>query len=203
MILLFGSVILACIQLASSWSLMHKWRVGWAFSITANLVAIPYDLITRQYGFVVVILINLCIAARGWRTWKMRESTICPKHGIPTSGCGGFHEGYYKFDPENSWCYEDGCPAAVCAGPHWEVIVRSDMRAREVVLVVMRANQFKDHNLVHCPACDAEVPKAPAECGHPFHTIDPSHNYNSIVSREGDGADAGGTADPLVQEPTE
>lgn len=58
-----------------------------------------------------------------------------------------------------------------------------------------------------CPACGsghkADMPDDNLVCSHPFHTADSSHQYGQMINREGSGADAGGEADPLVQEPND
>ena len=69
MLLVAGSVVLACIQLASTWLLGRKARAGWVLSVTANLVAVPYDSATSQFGFVAVSVINLAISVRAWIAW--------------------------------------------------------------------------------------------------------------------------------------
>ena len=73
-LLIGGSVILALIQLCSSWMLSQKKRLGWILSISANIFALPYDTLTTQYGFVIVSLINLIIGIRAWILW--REETL-------------------------------------------------------------------------------------------------------------------------------
>lgn len=131
------------------------------------------------------------------------DGRICPLHKIPANGCGYMHSDG-QADPTSSWCFQDDCPAAICGGPHFEVLVHMSADRRETpVKITMRADQFKDHKVVYCPSCTSPVITNKARCGHPFHLFDESHNYNSIVSREGDGADAGGRPDPLVQEPKE
>lgn len=69
MILTIGSILLACIQLASTYLLTRKNRRGWLLSITANIVALPYDTITGQYGFLPVCGLNLAMACRAWIAW--------------------------------------------------------------------------------------------------------------------------------------
>jgi len=106
-------------------------------------------------------------------------------------------------DPTSSWCFEDDCPASICGGPHFKVLRRLDPRAVNTEQLVMRAEEFKNYDIVYCPACTSPVVGKNERCGHPFHLSDPNHNYGAVISREGPGADAGGQADPLVQEPTE
>jgi hypothetical protein len=105
-------------------------------------------------------------------------------------------------DMDQAWCKPDGCPAAICGGPHFKVMVQFGA-TRGGTPTVMREDQFKDHNLLPCPACGAMIIERSDECDHPFHVADDSHNYGAVMSREGTGADTGGQADPLVQEPLE
>lgn len=69
-LLIVGSVVLAIVQLTSSWLLARKSRKGWLLSMTSNVLGIPYDTLTSQYGFVVVSSLNLVVSIRGWRAWK-------------------------------------------------------------------------------------------------------------------------------------
>jgi hypothetical protein len=76
-------------------------------------------------------------------------------------------------------CPLHGVPATACGGVHSETIPDE------------------------CPACGED--KLPlnfisATCSHPYHNP-VLGNYGEMISREGSGADAGGQADPLVQEP--
>jgi hypothetical protein len=110
---------------------------------------------------------------------------------------------YENINPESTWCDEDGCPAAICGGPHWLVLVQlSADRRQSGTPILMRADQFASHKLIECPQCASLLIKKPVECPHPFHTSDDTtHNYGAMMNREGYGADAGGQADPLVKEP--
>lgn len=69
-----------------------------------------------------------------------------------------------------------------------------------------------DGTVSRCPSCGTSgngilgvagegLNRQTLVCDHPWHQ--PPGNYTSIITREGDGADAGGQADPLVQEPNE
>jgi nicotinamide riboside transporter PnuC len=69
-LLIVGSVVLAIVQLTSSWLLARKSRKGWLLSMSSNVLGIPYDALTSQYGFVIVSSLNLVVAIRGWRAWK-------------------------------------------------------------------------------------------------------------------------------------
>ena len=76
----------------------------------------------------------------------------------------------------------------------------------------------KDHGTFWCPEhkvgsihANLNSPADPLEHGEIFATspacnspcISVHYQYGQMISREGTGADAGGQADPLVQEPTE
>lgn len=64
-----GSAVLASAQLITMWLLARKHRGGWLASITASVAAVPYDILTGQYGFLVVDALYLAMAWRAWRSW--------------------------------------------------------------------------------------------------------------------------------------
>ena len=68
--LLYGSIALAALWLIIQWLLANKKRSGWLVSFAANTVAIPYDFLTHQYGFVVVELFAYVLIVNGWRRWR-------------------------------------------------------------------------------------------------------------------------------------
>lgn len=67
--LLIGSALLTAGQLASMWAIAHKNRWGWALRIGGNLAAMPYDIVTHQFAFVLAAAIGAVIAWRAFRRW--------------------------------------------------------------------------------------------------------------------------------------
>lgn len=68
-----GSVVLAAAQLGTMLLLARKRRSGWLVSITASLVAVPYDILTGQYGFIAVDAVCLWTAVRAWFAWRQES----------------------------------------------------------------------------------------------------------------------------------
>lgn len=68
-LLTLGSAVIATVGLLATLLLSRKCRCGWLISILTSLLAVPYDLATRQYGFVATGIVGLAIAIRGYRTW--------------------------------------------------------------------------------------------------------------------------------------
>jgi hypothetical protein len=75
MLLTIGSVVLASAGLASQGLLARKHRAGWVAGLVAQVLAVPYDLVTRQYGFVALSAVAMAICVRGWRNWSQPEDT--------------------------------------------------------------------------------------------------------------------------------
>lgn len=70
MLLLAGSVVIASLQLAGSYVISRKRAAGWVISMLTCTLAIPYDALTRQYGFIVTSVISFAIAVRAFRQWS-------------------------------------------------------------------------------------------------------------------------------------
>jgi hypothetical protein len=45
-----GSVILAVINIGVMWAMAHQWRYAWHANLALQLLWLPYDTITKQYG---------------------------------------------------------------------------------------------------------------------------------------------------------
>jgi hypothetical protein len=75
MLLTIGSVVLASVGLASQGLLARKHRAGWVAGLVAQVLAVPYDLVTRQFGFVALSAVAMGICVRGWRNWSQPDDT--------------------------------------------------------------------------------------------------------------------------------
>lgn len=67
MIYIYGSLILAVFNLLSMWLIAERWRYCWLFSIVLQVLWTPYDIVTKQYAFIVMGIVMVVIAIRGWR----------------------------------------------------------------------------------------------------------------------------------------
>lgn len=70
----WGSLILALLDAGSMGLLACRKRWGWAVSIIANTLFIPYIWITGMYGFYLLVAIYYVVAAYGWWHWGARMS---------------------------------------------------------------------------------------------------------------------------------
>lgn len=67
--LLTGSALLTAGQLASMWAVAHRNRWGWVLRSGGNVAAMPYDIVTHQFAFVIAAAIGTVIAWRAFRRW--------------------------------------------------------------------------------------------------------------------------------------
>lgn len=67
-----GSFALALVNLTVMWLLSRKHPAGWLLGITAQLLWVPYDVATAQYGFVLITCAAVPVYVRGWRDWRCR-----------------------------------------------------------------------------------------------------------------------------------
>jgi hypothetical protein len=68
-LLVAGSVLLASLQLVYNWLLKDHRRAGWALVVFVNVIGLPYDWFTAQYGYLALTALNLPVAVRAWREW--------------------------------------------------------------------------------------------------------------------------------------
>jgi hypothetical protein len=64
-----GSALLTAGQLASMWAVAHRNRWGWALRTATNAAAVPYDIVTHQFAFVIAAGAGIVIAWRAFRRW--------------------------------------------------------------------------------------------------------------------------------------
>jgi hypothetical protein len=69
-LLIFGSVILAGTQAFSQLVIARKHRWGWGVGLLVNLLGMPYEIITRQYGFLVSCTSGCIISLHALHAWK-------------------------------------------------------------------------------------------------------------------------------------
>jgi hypothetical protein len=72
-VLLFaGSFVLASLQLVSAFVISQRRRAGWVVSMLCCALAVPYDLLTHQPGFVVTCCVSFVIGFRAYRIWGLK-----------------------------------------------------------------------------------------------------------------------------------
>ena len=52
------------------WLLSRKHPAGWLVAIAAQALWIPYDLATRQPGFLLITAASVPVYIKGWRDWR-------------------------------------------------------------------------------------------------------------------------------------
>ena len=72
MLLLAGSTALALVTLTSMWLISRKLAAGWLVAIAAQFAWVPYDIGTRQYGFLLITAVSVPVYVRGWRNFRQR-----------------------------------------------------------------------------------------------------------------------------------
>lgn len=70
MILTVGSFVLAGLGLLVTWLLGRKRRVGFMINLAIQVLWVPYDVITRQYGFLLFTITGVPICISSWLKWK-------------------------------------------------------------------------------------------------------------------------------------
>src|SRR5487761_1846528 len=73
MLLTAGSAVIAVCGAGGSWLLSRKAAAGWLMILAAQLTGLPYDTVTRQWGFIPVTLAAIPASVRGWRRFRRDE----------------------------------------------------------------------------------------------------------------------------------
>jgi 4-hydroxybenzoate polyprenyltransferase len=72
-LLIDGSVLFSALCILQMWLLSKKRRSGWALGILILVLAIPFDYMTDQYGYIVSALVSLVISWRAYVGWASDE----------------------------------------------------------------------------------------------------------------------------------
>ena len=68
--LIGGSIALAVGTFVSMFWLGRQYRIGWLIGLATQAVAIPYDVITNQYGMLALAVALSVIYTRSWYRWQ-------------------------------------------------------------------------------------------------------------------------------------
>jgi hypothetical protein len=83
-LLTVGSVALAIINIGVMWAMAHQWRYAWHSNLALQLLWLPYDYLTSQYGLLglgtVITFVSLKGAHRENQLAKAREQQGQPSH---------------------------------------------------------------------------------------------------------------------------
>lgn len=61
-----GSAVLGCGNVAAMLLVARSKRAGWLLGIGLQVIWIPYDVLTRQYGLLLISAVAVPAYARGW-----------------------------------------------------------------------------------------------------------------------------------------
>jgi hypothetical protein len=82
--LTLGSAALAVFNLGVMWAMAHRWRYAWHSNLVLQLLWLPYDTVTKQYGLLALgsaltfVSIKACLGRRG--TTAAEEEPRVPRH---------------------------------------------------------------------------------------------------------------------------
>ena len=60
-----GSVVLALVNIGVMWGMAHRWRYAWHGNLGLQLLWLPYDFITRQYGLLGLGAVMTVVSIKG------------------------------------------------------------------------------------------------------------------------------------------
>jgi hypothetical protein len=78
-----GSSVIAVTGTAGNWLTARKHASGWLLILAAQLIGLPYNVITAQWGFIPVTLLAIPASVLGWRNFR-KPSTKgrCWRHAM-------------------------------------------------------------------------------------------------------------------------
>ena len=65
-----GSVVLATLNLTVMALLARSVPAGWLLGLAELAIGVPYDIVTRQFGFVAVSVVMAWVYVRGWVNFR-------------------------------------------------------------------------------------------------------------------------------------
>jgi len=87
--LTLGSAVLAVVNLGVMWAMAHRWRYAWHSNLALQLLWLPYDTVTKQYGLLAlgaaltVVSIKACLGRRGITAADEERRAPRPRHRRP------------------------------------------------------------------------------------------------------------------------
>ena len=63
--LTMGSVVLALVNIGVMWGMAHRWRYAWHGNLGLQLLWLPYDFVTRQYGLLGLGAVMTIVSIKG------------------------------------------------------------------------------------------------------------------------------------------
>lgn len=65
-----GSIVLATLNLTVMALLARSIPAGWLVGLGEMAIGVPYDIVTRQYGFVAVTAVMAWVYIKGWLNFR-------------------------------------------------------------------------------------------------------------------------------------
>lgn len=87
--LILGSAVLAVANVGVMWAMAHRWRYAWHCNLGLQLLWLPYDAVTKQYGLLglgavlTVVSIKACLGRGGSATADEAVRSPRPRHRRP------------------------------------------------------------------------------------------------------------------------
>lgn len=70
-----GSIILASLNLTVMWLLARSIPAGWLIGLGEMVIGVPYDIWSRQYGFVAVTAVTVPVYVKGWLNFRRNRAS--------------------------------------------------------------------------------------------------------------------------------
>src|ERR1700722_2708469 len=63
--LTLGSIVLAVVNIGVMWGMAHRWRFAWHGNLGLQLLWLPYDTVTKQYGVLALGAVMTVVSIKG------------------------------------------------------------------------------------------------------------------------------------------
>jgi hypothetical protein len=91
--LTLGSAVLAVVNIAVMWGMAHRWRYAWHGNLGLQLLWLPYDFVTRQYGLLALGAVMTVVSIKGCLQGRKAQPAAVvrsgPRHRFPRRGWFG------------------------------------------------------------------------------------------------------------------
>jgi len=79
--LTLGSVVLALVNIGVMWGMAHRWRYAWHGNLGLQLLWLPYDFVTRQYGLLGLGAVMTVVSIKGCMHKGEAQPATAPRGG--------------------------------------------------------------------------------------------------------------------------
>jgi hypothetical protein len=81
-LLTLGSVVLAIVNVGVMWAMAHQWRYAWHSNLALQLLWLPYDYLTSQYGLLGLGVIITFVSLKG--AFRENQLANAAEHNQPS-----------------------------------------------------------------------------------------------------------------------